>query len=193
MDLARALVVSGILAILVMASACDLSSRRIPNILSLGGALLGLGVNVLRADSPRGALPSLEGWIVGVLLLAIPFAMGGMGAGDVKLLAAVGAWLGPSFALTTAIFGALACGAGVLILLVARGQVLEVVRPMALVVRQSLVLVAALVWPRALALAPQRNGPSSESVQLSVGAPRAVPFAPALALGAVVALVLGAT
>jgi prepilin peptidase CpaA len=192
MDLARALVVGGALAILLLASAHDLSSRRIPNVLSLGGALLGLVVNLLRAGDPRGSLPSLEGWIVGVLLLAIPFAMGGIGAGDVKLLAAVGAWLGPSFALTTALFGALACGAGVLVLLVVRGQLIEVVRPIALAARNWLFLALALVWPRALALVPQMNELRSVSVQVSTAAPRAVPFAPALALGAVVALVLGA-
>jgi prepilin signal peptidase PulO-like enzyme (type II secretory pathway) len=80
----------------------------------------------------------------------------------------------------------------VLVLLVARGQLIEVVRPIALAARNRLFLALALVWPRALALVPQMNKLRSGSVQVSTATPRAVPFAPALALGAVVALVLGA-
>ena len=38
------------------------------------------------------------------------FALGGMGAGDVKLMAAIGAWLGPGMALMTALYGAVAGG-----------------------------------------------------------------------------------
>ena len=38
------------------------------------------------------------------------FALGGMGAGDVKLMAAIGAWLGPGLALMTALYGAVAGG-----------------------------------------------------------------------------------
>ena len=36
------------------------------------------------------------GWLLGAALFFLIFALRGMGAGDVKLLAAVGAWLGPA-------------------------------------------------------------------------------------------------
>ena len=62
---------------------------------------------------------SLAGCIVGLLLFLPIFALRGMGAGDVKLLAAVGAWLGPGnvamAALATSIAG------GVIAILVAVG------------------------------------------------------------------------
>jgi prepilin peptidase CpaA len=49
------------------------------------------------------------------------FVLGGMGAADVKLLAAVGAWLGPAGALWTGLYGAVAGGVLALIVSVARG------------------------------------------------------------------------
>ena len=55
---------------------------------------------------------SVGGWMLGAALFFPMFALRGMGAGDVKLLAAVGAWLGPlpvvSVALITAIAGGVA-------------------------------------------------------------------------------------
>ena len=52
---------------------------------------------------------SLLGTLVGSLLLFV-YAIGGMGAGDVKLLGAVGAWLGPVAALWVALFAGIAGG-----------------------------------------------------------------------------------
>ncbi|MBW2186737.1 MAG: prepilin peptidase [Deltaproteobacteria bacterium] len=43
-----------------------------------------------------GFTTSVAGLVTGLLLLIIPYLMGGMGAGDVKALAALGALLGPS-------------------------------------------------------------------------------------------------
>ena len=74
----------------------DLRWRRLPNWLTLGGALAALLLQ-LALRGPAGGLDSLLGWGLGVLLLFIPFALRGMGAGDVKLLAAVGASRGPAF------------------------------------------------------------------------------------------------
>ncbi|ABO50628.1 peptidase A24A, prepilin type IV [Desulforamulus reducens MI-1] len=56
-----------------------------------------------------GILFSIKGATLGLALLLIPFMLGGMGAGDVKLLAVIGAWQGPQFVwlcfLCTAIVG----------------------------------------------------------------------------------------
>jgi len=62
-----------------------------------------------------------SGWVVGLALFFPVFALGGMGAGDVKLLAAIGAWLGPVGAGWTALYGALAGGLMALIVALARG------------------------------------------------------------------------
>jgi prepilin peptidase CpaA len=61
----------------------------------------------------------VAGWGVGFAFFLPFFALGGMGAGDVKLLAALGAWLGPTQAVWLALFSLIA--GGVLGLAVALG------------------------------------------------------------------------
>ena len=64
---------------------------------------------------------SVSGWVVGVLVFLLPFALGGMGAGDVKLVAALGAWLGPMDTVWLGMYTALAGGVAALLLAVGRG------------------------------------------------------------------------
>lgn len=45
----------------------------------------------------KGGAESIKGLLAGMALLFIPFVMGGMGAGDVKLLGVIGAFMGPEF------------------------------------------------------------------------------------------------
>ena len=73
----------------------DLKSKRIPNELTLGGALAGLGFQLGFHGLP-GLWDGLAGWGLGFGLLMVPYCLGGMGAGDVKGGAALGAWLGLS-------------------------------------------------------------------------------------------------
>jgi prepilin peptidase CpaA len=95
------------MAIALIAVATDLRSRRIPNALTLGAALAAFGFAAI-AGGPSLLLASAEGWALGLLLWLPFYALGGMGAGDVKLLAALGAWLGPAAVLRVAIYGAIA-------------------------------------------------------------------------------------
>jgi len=53
---------------------------------------------------------SAGGWVVGLMLFLPLFALRGIGGGDVKLLAAIGAWLGPVPTIWVALFTALAGG-----------------------------------------------------------------------------------
>jgi prepilin peptidase CpaA len=71
----------------------DLKSRRIPNYLTFGGALAGLGFQLGFHGLP-GLFEGLAGLGVGLIILLVPYLLGGMGAGDVKAAAALGAWLG---------------------------------------------------------------------------------------------------
>jgi prepilin peptidase CpaA len=94
----------------VLASLSDLRTRRIPNSLTLGAAIVApmfFGVIV----GWHAALWSVAGWCMGLLLFLPLFLLRGMGAGDVKLLAAFGAWLGPAGAWWVAIYGGIAGGA----------------------------------------------------------------------------------
>ncbi|MFZ5448289.1 MAG: A24 family peptidase [Thermodesulfobacteriota bacterium] len=71
----------------------DLKSRKIPNYLTFGGALAGLVFQWGFRGMP-GILDGLAGLGLGFFLLLLPYLVGGMGAGDVKASAALGAWLG---------------------------------------------------------------------------------------------------
>lgn len=72
----------------------DLKTHRIPNYLTLGTALAGLAYGFI-CQGWTGLADGFMGMLLGFGLLIVPYLMGGMGAGDVKALAALGAWLGP--------------------------------------------------------------------------------------------------
>lgn len=102
-----------VLTVALLACWFDLRIRHLPNALTLGGsaaaALHGLYVLGL-----AGLATSVLGWCVGLLLFLPLFALRGMGAGDVKLLACMGAWLGPRGAFWTALYASI--GGGVMAL-----------------------------------------------------------------------------
>ncbi len=110
-----------ILMILVIAVAWDLRSLRIPNAITAPAALAGIGYHVTTAGLP-GLKSSVLGLLMGLAILLIPFLLGGLGGGDVKLLAALGAWLGPRGILFAALYGGLAGGLLALGVMVATGE-----------------------------------------------------------------------
>ena len=83
------------LTIASIACVTDLRTRRIPNILTFGAALVGL-LYQFATGGIDGLGQAGLGWLVGAVIFILPFALGGLGGGDVKLLAALGAWLGPA-------------------------------------------------------------------------------------------------
>lgn len=98
-----------LIAVAAAAVVCDIRTRRIPNALTFGSALAAFVY--MGVTSGLGGLATAgEGWVVGFALFFPFFAVRGMGAGDVKLLAALGAWLGPSETVWLAIFAAMAGG-----------------------------------------------------------------------------------
>jgi len=82
-------------AVLVVAAVIDGRELRVPNWLTFPMAFAGL-VFATTMGGANGLLSGLMGLAVGLALLLPLHAIGGMGAGDVKLLAAVGAWVGPA-------------------------------------------------------------------------------------------------
>jgi prepilin peptidase CpaA len=97
------------LTVVAVATVTDLRSRRIPNWLVLPFLLVGFS---LRAwlQGGHGILYSLAGLGVGSLFFGILWWMGGMGMGDVKLCAAIGAWIGPSQMLTALVLTGISGG-----------------------------------------------------------------------------------
>ena len=79
-------------AVLAVATVTDLRSRRIPNWLVLPFMVVGIGVSGW-LHGWAGVGHSLGGLLLGGFLFGILAIMGGMGGGDVKLCAAIGAWI----------------------------------------------------------------------------------------------------
>jgi prepilin peptidase CpaA len=93
--------------LMVAAAWLDIRYRRIPNVLSLFVLAIGCAFAVASMPPREAAMTVLEGAATG-LVVWLPFwALGMLGAGDVKFFAAAAAWLGPRLALYAALLSAL--------------------------------------------------------------------------------------
>ena len=95
----------------------DLRTRRVPNLITMPLAVLGLAA-AASGISGLTMSASLLGLLLGLTLMLPGYVFGATGAGDVKLLAAAGAWLGPLHIGIAFLYTALV--GGVLALVVAR-------------------------------------------------------------------------
>ncbi|HSH75172.1 MAG TPA: prepilin peptidase [Longimicrobiales bacterium] len=103
-----ALKLLALLAMLGVAVTTDLRERRIPNRLTVTGALAAVALSTFEGSGAFGA--SLAGMLA-ALGLSIPFfALGAVGAGDAKLLAAVGAFVGIGGLVPVLLYSAVAGG-----------------------------------------------------------------------------------
>jgi prepilin peptidase CpaA len=107
------------LIVLGVATFTDLRSRRIPNWLVIPFLPLGIAISGW-FHGWQGVVQSLEGAGLGILIFGILYWKFGMGAGDVKLCAAIGAWIGPSQFLIAVVLTALAGGLVILLWAMAR-------------------------------------------------------------------------
>jgi len=96
-------------ATVITAAITDLVSQRVPNWLTLPVAVLALCMHYAAGGAPA-ALVGAGGWLTGFALLIGLYALGGTGAGDVKLLATVGALTGPSRVFSIFLYTALLGG-----------------------------------------------------------------------------------
>lgn len=127
-----------LLLVLILASGFwDLKERKIPNKVTFTGILIGILFNVITGGFP-GLLQSLLGLAAGLAIFFLPFAMGGMGAGDVKLMGAIGALMGWRFSLVTALYSALVGGLMVLGYLLYKGKLRDTLKKMILSFIQQL-------------------------------------------------------
>jgi prepilin peptidase CpaA len=93
--------------LLAMAAIGDVRTRRIPNPLVGILALLGICYSVVTMPFLAGLIRSAEGLGIGLACWLPLYLFGWLGAGDVKLFAAAGAWLGPAKALEGSLIAAL--------------------------------------------------------------------------------------
>lgn len=100
---------AGALITAIGACVTDLTAARIPNAITMTSVVAGVVAHsLLPAGSGSGT--SLLGATGGLLVFLPFFLLGGMGGGDVKLMAALGAWLGAPAVLLVALDSALAGG-----------------------------------------------------------------------------------
>lgn len=104
-NVAFAALASGVLT----ATVVDIRSRRIPN--SLTATMAGVGVGLAATGlSGVSLVASMAGFAIGVALMLPGHWLGATGAGDVKLMAAVGAIVGPALVVSAFLFTAIAGG-----------------------------------------------------------------------------------
>ena len=101
--------IAAVVAAAGTAAAIDLRTGRIPNPLTATVAAAGFGFAVfgLTGQSMAGAL---AGAAIGFVVMLPGYIFGGTGAGDVKLLAALGTWLGPAGVVMAFLYSAIAGG-----------------------------------------------------------------------------------
>ena len=112
-----------LLALVLGAAVYDVRYRRIPNWLSVSGVLIGLALNTFLYQGWPGLRLSLLGLAVAFGVYFLLYALRAMGAGDVKLMAAVGAIMGWQNWFGTFLITAIVGGAMSLILVARRGRV----------------------------------------------------------------------
>jgi prepilin peptidase CpaA len=152
----------------------DVGTRRIPNLLCGPAICVGLLLNGLLLGW-SGLLSSLSGVAVAVAILLAPFALGGIGGGDVKMMAAVGALLGPRLTLASLIAGMILGGVIVVFQLARLGRL-----------REKLTRLRSMLVAAFLARSP-------EPLRVSADEPAAValPYSIPLGLGTLAVLALG--
>ena len=103
--------------ILIVSAGIDFKRKKIPNLITYPAMAIGLLYHgVLRGAD--GLFFSLAGLLVGTSIFLLPYLMGGMGAGDAKLMGAVGAVIGTEGVLYSVTFTALVGGLYAVILIV---------------------------------------------------------------------------
>jgi prepilin peptidase CpaA len=114
-------------SVVTLATITDLRSRRIPNLLVLPFLVAGLLVSGYLHGWP-GLGQSLLGVLAGAGVMGVFCFLGGMGLGDLKLCAAVGAWIGPSQLFIALVITGLVGGVMALCWAVAGGFLTETLR-----------------------------------------------------------------
>jgi prepilin peptidase CpaA len=110
-----------------LAAFTDLTRRRVYNWLTLPAMVIGVGLNAY-LHAWAGVGQGVLGLAVGGLVFFPAFWWGGMGAGDIKLLAAIGAVLGWAGVLSAALYASLFGGIVAIAVLIARRRLTATLR-----------------------------------------------------------------
>jgi prepilin peptidase CpaA len=103
--------------VLAVAAVTDLRFRKIPNLLTFPAMATALCYHTATGGL-QGFLFSASGLVLGIAVFIVPFLLGGMGAGDAKLMGVVGATLGPKGVFIAALLTCLCGGIYALIIFI---------------------------------------------------------------------------
>jgi prepilin peptidase CpaA len=154
----------------------DLTTRRIPNAITVSAMGTGLALAAF-THGLGGCAASAAGLLLAIALLIVPFALGGIGGGDVKMMAAVGALVGPRALLASLLAGMILGGLVAVGVLWRRGLLGEKWHAIGAMLRSAL-----LTW----SVDPLRAPAPGEGTV-------ALPYSVPLALGTALALSLQCT
>jgi prepilin peptidase CpaA len=153
---------------LTAAVVTDVRSRRIPNWLT--GSLVGAGFGLAFGGGAVTPVQAALGLLVGLLLMMPGHLIGATGAGDVKLMAAIGSVVGPDLAFRSFLYSAVAGGVFAIAFAVHRG-----------------ILASTLQEAGRLVSAPA--GSARQTIESPSRANR-FPYGPAIATGTLVSLMV---
>ncbi|WP_110933729.1 A24 family peptidase [Paenibacillus bouchesdurhonensis] len=115
----------GCFILLAAAFVTDIRTMKIPNTITITGTLLGTAYHVI-TNGGQGFVFSAKGAAVGFGIMAILYVVRAVGGGDVKLFAAIGAWVGVPLTLSMLLYSIVAAGCiGILILICRREVVMR--------------------------------------------------------------------
>ena len=164
----------------VVAAVIDYRRFRVPNLLTFPLCASGLVFHGI-AGGLSGLQASAQGLLIGGLLLALFYVLGVMGAGDVKLLAGVGAWLGASNIFHIFLVAALAAGVQSLVVFALQRRLGEMKAFLQVMILQLFTLGRHVAWSEPVSVAAQRADRRR----------RVMPFAVMIAVGLAVVAVRG--
>jgi prepilin peptidase CpaA len=162
----------------LIATVTDLTRFKIYNALTLPLLVSGIAYHAIWGE-PIDVVGSVVGMLLGAGILFIFYVMGGMGAGDVKLMAAFGAWLGLPYIFYVFVASALAAGVYSLVLMIVFGS------------GREMWINLQVLWQRLAAVGRHLGGEDriEREVQRDDRRRRLIPFAAMMAVG-VIALLL---
>lgn len=171
--------------LIVLAVYFDLSTKKIPNAITFPVILWGLIVYTVFGGFV-GFKFTLIGFLVGLAIFLLPFILGGMGAGDVKLMAAIGALMGWKFALKTAVASGLVGGVIVIIYSLYKKTLWTTIKSAVGLILRPLVFILATSF-NSERLEKAHKYFSEQSVQYEK---HYIPYGVAIGLGAIIVFIV---
>lgn len=133
-----------LLILLILSVYYDWTRRKIPNRITMPAILIGVIWSTVNSGLD-GFLFSVLGFLLGFAVFLVPYIYGGIGAGDVKLMAAIGSLMGWEFVLVAGLATAIFGGGLVIVYMLYKGSLKKtLINALGLVVRPLLRLLYML-------------------------------------------------